>query len=522
MLQQFKTQADIEKVDIKKLSDKELEEMLVQLDIAQARDDAIWGVYNFRPHNKQKEFLYAKDKTGDVPYIRLVTSGNKWGKTHSGVAENLAHMVGFRPWLKKDDPNYIVRHGGKKIAVPNRGLVIGETITHSIMEKIYPTFEQLLPKPWEGKFKKNSQGHITGLRLTKGEGKNSEAFFRSYDQPAKDFEGIDYHWAHMDEPPPENHINAILRGLVAYSGRAWLTMTPLKEPYIYDRYERKADNHKIFVISGSIWDNAMKNGGYMDEKAIINYLEDLDKDEREAREFGRWKHFAGVVYKAFDRTIHEIDDFVVPRDWTAYEGIDPADGKDTKWLFFRVSNEEFIGADGKKIYRAYCVGYLSPSPDTTIHEMVRQARIKRAELGYEKPRWVVLDEKYGKRQVRTIDSTTSWEKELKKADRGVRYVLSESKPGDVEIGIKVVKNYLTPKYSKIHQTEIPSLVFFREGCGGDGGPIYEMLRYRRDVKGKLIDEDDDCTDVIRYFCMRKPKYRNAEETQTRWPQTSYG
>ncbi|NIV12311.1 MAG: hypothetical protein GWN62_13865, partial [Aliifodinibius sp.] len=129
MLQQFKTQADIEKVDIKKLSDKELEEMLVQLDIAQARDDAIWGVYNFRPHNKQKEFLYAKDKTGDVPYIRLVTSGNKWGKTHSGVAENLAHMVGFRPWLKKDDPNYIVRHGGKKIAVPNRGLVIGETIT---------------------------------------------------------------------------------------------------------------------------------------------------------------------------------------------------------------------------------------------------------------------------------------------------------------------------------------------------------------------------------------------------------
>lgn len=507
---------------VAELTDQQLEETLVKLDIAQERSNIIWGVFNFRPHKKQEEFLYAKDKQGSVPYLRLIESGNKFGKTHCGVAEDLAHMVGFRPWLKKDDPNYWIKHGDKRIVVPNRGLVIGETITHSIMEKIYPTFEELLPKVWGGKFKKNSQGHITNLKLTKGPGNGSEVFFRSYDQPAKDFEGIDYHWAHPDEPPPQNHMNAILRGLVAYSGRAWLTMTPLREPYIYDRYSRKADNDKIFVITGSIWDNAIKNGGYLDEKAIINYLEDLPKEEREAREFGKWKHFAGVVYKAFDRSVHEIDGFIVPKDWTPYEGVDPADGKDTKWLFFRVSNEEFIGSDNKKMYRAYCTGYLSLPPEKTINEMVRQARIKRAEFGYEKPKWVVLDAKYGSRRVRTDEMTTSWEKELKKADRGVRYILSESKPGDVELGIKIVKNYLAPKYSTIHQKELPSLVFFREECSGEKGPIHEMLRYRRDVNEKLVDEDDDCPDVVRYFCMQRPKYRDMTERQSRWPQTSYG
>jgi hypothetical protein len=39
----------------------------------------------------------------------------------------------------------------------------------------------------------------------------SEVFFRSYDQRADTFEGIDMQWFHADEPPPEDVLQAIER-----------------------------------------------------------------------------------------------------------------------------------------------------------------------------------------------------------------------------------------------------------------------------------------------------------------------
>ena len=130
---------------------------------------------------------------------------------------------------------------------------------------------------------------------------------------------------------------------MATNAPSWFTMTPLKEPYIYDIFSLRAfnnggDDQDIAVFRGSVWDNCqdwcrrcnlsipendpehLEPGvirpvkkcpgcnrvmGFMPRAGIENYLKKItDPDEREAREEGKWKHLSGLVYKELDRERH--------------------------------------------------------------------------------------------------------------------------------------------------------------------------------------------------------------------------
>ena len=109
----------------------------------------------------QSKFIRVKTSEDRTPRTRVAEMGNKCGKTHIGIGEDIAHMQGFRPWLKKDDPDYKI-----EIKVPNVGLVIGETVMHSIAEKIVPTFKELIPDYCKPIFKAGPTGvpgHCDGL-----------------------------------------------------------------------------------------------------------------------------------------------------------------------------------------------------------------------------------------------------------------------------------------------------------------------------------------------------------------------
>ncbi len=192
----------------------------------------------FQMHEGQARFVRCKNSKGRTPRRRIGEAGNKWGKTEVGVAEDISHMMGFRPWLRPDDPDYKI-----DIKVPNIGLVIGETIMHSIAEKIVPTFRKLVPDYCKAIFKPGPTGIPISMTLpidVYGGKCGSTCYFRSYDQQAKTFAGIDFAWAHFDEPPPEDVLLEIERGKIVTNAPSWYTMTPLSQAYFYTMFSSRA------------------------------------------------------------------------------------------------------------------------------------------------------------------------------------------------------------------------------------------------------------------------------------------
>lgn len=519
----------------------------------------------YRPNRAQAPFHYSRNLKGEIPRNRLLQGSNKVGKTKSGSAEDVAHALGFRPWLGEDDPNRKIN-----ISVPNNGLILGETLTNSVDKKLVPDILMFIPtkcfgpKGVESCTKRNNQGVIVRINIPfmpDGQKRcGSQIYFGSYDQTSDIQEGIDWHWIHYDEPPDHENYIALERGKVAYDGRSWLTMTPLKEPWIHDTLiENSEKDDNITVVHGEIWDNfdgfkcdkcgwygerdgikgegeparitmSLPNGGtwiwdtkeiecpgchgkardmqgFLKKDAIDDFIKKLDPDEYDARIKGNWKHLQGLVYgKLLDRNLHTIDDFnmanCIKAGWTTYEAVDPHDNRATCWMFFAV------GPDN----RQYGYDYLLASG--SVSDIVRQVNMKRAMHGYKEPRWVVLDKKHGQKHNAALADGKSWQEELEKC--GIkRLILSESSAGDVELGHKMVKEVLQLRFSSLQNKEIPGIMFFKKACGGDGGPIYQLWRYSYGDMGDKHDKNPnpkpkdlhkDFPDTIRYFVMAKPIY----------------
>jgi hypothetical protein len=485
----------------------------------------------------QERFIRSRNKHGRMPRRRLLEAGNKVGKTFIGIGEDIAHAIGYRPWLVEDDPERKI-----DIPIPNVGGIGCETMAHSVVEKLEPTLKQLIPKTcypgmsWRNIAKKNPQGYLTTITIPEdGRGNKCESkiHLRSYDQDPDTFEGIDYHWWHWDEPPPQKHYRAVERGKIVTNAPSWFTMTPLKEPYIYDELSLKAPfDEEIDTMRGEIWDNCMdwcykcnlvieenKDGtrkiakcpncgrtmGFIPKAGIDEYLKTLPEEEREAREKGIWRHLSGLVYKTFSRDEHIYEDQAIPRSWMKIEGIDPHDANPTCYMFGAVCPEE-IDILGKRRNRIYWFDHLKMTGG--LDSMIRQIKVTRETHGYQHPKQIMLDAKYGER---TQLEGRCWETELR--DRGIgNIILSQSKPGDVELGHKIVREYLKSHYSILTGQSKPGMMFARNGCGGQDGPIHHITNYQyKEGKEKPSDQFKDFPDIIRYVAMEEPIYQSPED-----------
>ncbi|MFA5385419.1 MAG: hypothetical protein WC364_12325 [Eubacteriales bacterium] len=198
-------------------------------------------LFFLRMNSAQERFVRVKNSSGRTPKRRIFEAGNKIGKTLIGLAEDLAHMMGFRPWLVPEDPDYKI-----DIAIPNIGLLGCETYKHSVAEKIEPMLRWMTPVTCQPVFKPGPTGVLNVLTLpfdAKGGKCGSKMHIRSYDEQASTFEGQDYNWEHFDEPPPESILTAAERGKVVTNAPSWFTMTPLTEAYIYDKFSCRAAIH---------------------------------------------------------------------------------------------------------------------------------------------------------------------------------------------------------------------------------------------------------------------------------------
>jgi hypothetical protein len=84
----------------------------------------------------------------------------------------------------------------------------------------------------------------------------------------------------------------------------------------------------------------------------------------------------------------------------------------------------------------------------------------------------------------------------------------------VELGHKLVREYLKPHHSILTGKSKPGMMFARSGCKGSGGPIHHMFNYQYNTKpGQDAPEKKfkDFPDIVRYIALEQPIYRSPEE-----------
>lgn len=283
---------------------------------------------------------------------RYCRSGNRFGKSHMGCAEDVSWLIGERPWYPTNDP---ARTAGISLG-PKKGLVIttdwdkvDEIWTSPSSGKIW----QYLPPDMEPKTRKNHSGAVDLITL-----KNKSVLrfdtVKSFKSNPMGSESSDWDFIHVDEPCPQDMWKAQSRGLVDRGGSAWFTLTPLNEMWIDDMFfnRRRGKGASVQInnlipheqlrwnVTGSIYDNP-----YLTAEAIATFEADLSSDERQCRLHGLPLELSGLVYKEFSFDRHVLTELPTgwsafnqpPRNYTIYYAIDPHPQTPHAVLFLAVS-----------------------------------------------------------------------------------------------------------------------------------------------------------------------------------------
>lgn len=103
-------------------------------------------------------------------------------------------------------------------------------------------------------------------------------------------------------------------------GEIFGTMTPLKGlTWVYNEIYQNVHNDKDVWYEFMSWED----NPYLNKKEIESLSNTLNKDELNARKYGKFNSYGGMVYNEFDENIHVIDPFEIPIEWQDTLSIDP-------------------------------------------------------------------------------------------------------------------------------------------------------------------------------------------------------
>lgn len=412
--------------------------------------------------------------------IRAIFGGNRSGKTTAGGMEFLFHITGMYPdWYPKE----------QRYAYPIKGRIIATDYQKGVGEVIIPFLEEWMdPSLVQKKIRQPATGIGTKWIL-----KNGSVFdILTYEQDVTSFEGWKGQIAWFDEPPPRDKYIATLRGLVDYKGRAWMTLTPLNQPWIYDEIFAKNDK-RIFVVTTDMRDNP-----HLSPEAIKDFEANLTEEEKEARMHGRFMHLTGLVYKEFSADINICDPPTIKPTWTRYMAIDPHERMPTAVLWLAVDNE-----GNHWIYDELWL------KDMDVEQIAHAIHVQEGEL---LPRIRLIDPHNDKDNA--IAGGFNIRKELMKYG-----VYCERANSDPQLGKSRIRQALKPKYSPMLKHEVPQLRVSRE-CKQT---IYEFQHYvwdefRRNkdeqgAKDQVKKKNDHLMDCLRYIYNWGPRYIVTEQQE---------
>jgi hypothetical protein len=271
-----------------------------------------YGLAYYKPFDKQDAF----HRAGLRYKRRMVRSGNRFGKSTLGAAEDCAWLQGERPWYPEGDP---ARRGG----IPQHPVKL-LTITQD-WDKVHEIWTgqdgeggkawKFLPRDLIKKPRRNSMGVIDSIELAN---KSLWRFdtVKSFKSNPMGSESSDWDAIHVDEPCPEDMWKANSRGLIDRGGSAWFTLTPLAEFWINDYFFPNdtggAPRDDVWAVSGSTGDNP-----YLSKEAIAAFERDLTDEEKQCRIHGIPLHLSGLIYKQFRWDRHVMQK--LPEGWESWE-----------------------------------------------------------------------------------------------------------------------------------------------------------------------------------------------------------
>lgn len=328
------------------------------------RTNPLWG---YMPHEGERQWklehglpLTGHEYRGQVqfheatgrhlPYAAFV-AGNRGGKTHGGIADDLIQVVPVGlvpPWLLP-----YKRWGLEGEEVHCR--VIGVDLANWLEKAVLPRLRKLTPASalWKGDFDRAYSERNRKLQFADG----SWVDFLTHDMDIDSFASADLHRAHFDEEPPgergKQQYEETLGRLADYDGDVRWTLTPLLGlNFVYheltDADGDPRNDDECLVVVGDIDHNPhISEGG---RKRFLRKFKDQPL-KLAARKSGRWVHFAGLIYGEFDEDRHIVPDRDLPRDESGrptvdvYEAIDPGIAEDHKAAFVAAFLEKLPLAD---------------------------------------------------------------------------------------------------------------------------------------------------------------------------------
>lgn len=262
----------------------------------------------YDPHNRGPDGGQLAFHQSDAK-IRLLITGNRFGKTTCCMIEAIWLALGIHPF--------------HPIPTPNRGKLYADSFP-MVMENIMLKLHEWLPMKYLDPIKPfdfNNQGMLTGVNFRNG----SIIRIGSYDQATRKAEGSNWHYVGFDEPPPRDLYVANLRGLVDFGGLLWISATPLSEAWMFDHLWMPGLNgEKAYIdcFRGTSHDNP-----HTDKDSLKIFLDELTPEERAIRELGEFAKLQGLVIKTYTPSLSDIDPFELDQEYAVYEAIDPHPNK---------------------------------------------------------------------------------------------------------------------------------------------------------------------------------------------------
>ncbi len=194
-----------------------------------------------------------------------------------------------------------------------------------------------------------------------------------------------------------------------------------------------------------------------------------------------------LVYPMFDRNIHIVEPFIVPKEWNRYMAIDPGLRNPTAALWAAVDRENNVF-----LYDEY---YIC---EKTIREHCRAIKVK---------------EGANTDVIRLIDPSSAGRNMINRQsarDEFARFgVFCRPADNDLEVGVDRVASYLNPDPA----TDQPRLYFFSTLVNS----IREITNYRweemdtersgrNDPPEKPVKRNDHLMDCLRYILMDNPHF----------------
>lgn len=465
--------------DISAIPDEDLDAVLAELSSL-----AVKTPVDYIPHPKQLQFHQSDKK------IRFLCGGNQSGKTEGGAAEDVMHATGIYPAWYPD---------GLRLKGANKGRVVvtdygaGATVFE---EKLW----HWLPRELVASIRRTQNGALQKVYVKHTSGGTSLIEIMTHEQDDQAFESWTGHWAHFDEPPSHEKFTGTLRGLIALKGRAWLTLTPISEPWLFDEFVSK-DNPDVFFVRVDIRDNP-----HLSEEEVKFFESTLTEDEKSARLHGQFRHLTGLVYKNFDPAVHCVpqDSLKLSTSWPTYFVCDPHDQKPFFGIWARVD----------PFNRVYIIDEIKFKG--TIKQFAHMVLLREMENCI-KPMDVIRVLDPNKGNTPSVVSGNTLKDDL--AAHGLYFTANVN--DDVRAGhLRVAGMLAYNKGMPVDLTNCPRLYFVRE-------TTTECVRYMqlytwdeyvgrtkdsRGDKEKPKEKFKDFPDCVRYLAMSRPSFFEKDES----------